>query len=72
MFAAFDNPRKTAIEELRFTMENIKPKVVVTRKNRLIFDAKRKDMNAYIDLYLSKHYQLHKTVDEAQIYMRLE
>ncbi|TMM59284.1 glycosyltransferase [Maribacter algarum] len=72
MFAAYDNPRKTPMEELRFIMEDLKPNTLVRRKDRLVFDAKQTEPNAYIDTFIEKHYQLLTTVDEAEIYRRLE
>ncbi|NHF58768.1 glycosyltransferase family 39 protein [Flavobacteriaceae bacterium TP-CH-4] len=72
LFPYFDNPRKTAIEELAYIMGSVRPKIVVTRKNRLVFDEKLKAENRYIDTYLKKHYKLVSTVDLANIYQRLE
>lgn len=71
MFAAYDNPRKTAMEELRYIMEELKPSTVVSRKNRLFFDKKQLEANAFLKAYLEKHYALRKTIDQADIYTRL-
>ena len=72
MFTAYDNPRKTSIQELRYIMEELRPKTVITRKNRLIFDKAEIEENAYIDGYLKKYYEVLSTVDNAEIYQRLE
>lgn len=72
MFSAYDNPRKTSVEELRYIMEELRPKTIVTRKNRQVFDKAEIDENNYINDYLEKHYKVHTTVDNAQIYQRSE
>ncbi len=72
LFPFFDNPRKTGVEELSYIMEVVRPKIVVTRKNRLIFDEKLEMENAYIDKYLKTHYKPMATVDQAGLYERLE
>ncbi len=72
MFTAYGNPRKTPMEELRFIMEDLKPKTLVRRKDRLTFDEKQIEPNAYIDAFIENHYKLLTTIDEAEIYLRLE
>lgn len=72
MFEFFDNPRKTSVEELSYIMEELRPKTVILRKNKRIFDKKELDENAYIEAYLEKHYKLHATVENAEILQRLE
>lgn len=72
MFEFFDNPRRTSVEELSYIMEELRPKTVVLRKNKRIFDKKELDENAYIEAYLEKHYKLHATVENAEILQRLE
>ena len=71
MFEFFDNPRKTSVEELTYIMEELRPKTVVLRKNRRIFDKKEIEENAYIEAYLQKHYKLHAIVENAEILQRL-
>lgn len=71
-FRFFDNPRKTSMEELRYIMETIRPTTVVTRKDRLVFDAKAIAENEYIDAYLKRHYRIVATVEKAEIYQRLQ
>ena len=72
LFPFMDNPRTTGMEELRYIMEEIKPKTLVTRKRETIFDKKLLEFNAYIDAYLAQHYKLVKTIDRGLIYQRLE
>jgi 4-amino-4-deoxy-L-arabinose transferase-like glycosyltransferase len=72
MFAAYDNPRKTAIEELRHIMEVMQPQTVVTRKNRLIFDEQQVETNAYLEKYMPKYYKLEAVIDDAEIFTRLK
>jgi hypothetical protein len=72
MFEFFDNPRKTSVEELKYIMEVLQPKTVVLRKDRRIFDKKEIEENAYIESYLSKHYNVHAVVEKAEILQRLE
>ena len=71
MFAAFDNPRKTGIDELRFIMEELQPNTLVLRKGRLVFDENQVEANTYLDHFLPDNYQLRAVVDEAEIFVRL-
>ncbi|MFS4415841.1 ArnT family glycosyltransferase [Maribacter sp. 2307ULW6-5] len=68
MFAAYDNPRKTAMEELRHIMEVVVPNTVVIRKNRSIFDPELVAENAYINARLKSHYAPPITVDKAEVF----
>ena len=72
MFTAYNNPRKTSMEELRYIMEELRPKTIVARKNRLIFDKDEVEENQYIEAYLAKHYIIYSVVDNAEIYQRSE
>ena len=72
MFPFYDNPRKTALEELQFILRDVQPKIIVTRKNKSIFDKKLIEENEYINAYLGQYYTPIKTLDNAQIYQRLE
>ncbi|MFS4468795.1 ArnT family glycosyltransferase [Maribacter sp. 2210JD10-5] len=72
MFSAYDNPRETAMEELRYIMETLQPKTIVVRKNRKIFDKKEEEHNTYIDTYLLENYKIEATVEQAEILQRLE
>ncbi|WP_339650636.1 glycosyltransferase family 39 protein [uncultured Maribacter sp.] len=72
LFTFFDNPRKNSLEELKFIMEELRPKTVVIRKGRRILDKKEIEENEYIDAYLAKHYNNFATVENAEILQRLE
>ncbi len=72
LFPYFENPRITAVDELEHIMDEIRPRIVVTRKNRLVFHEKMEAENKYIDSYLDVHYKVLATVDGAKIYERLE
>ncbi|WP_297762535.1 glycosyltransferase family 39 protein [uncultured Muriicola sp.] len=72
MFSAYKNPRKTSMEELRYIMEELSPKTIVTRKGRRIFDQDEVEENAYMVQYLNAHYSVLATVDNAEIHQRLE
>ena len=72
MFFAYDNPRKTAGEELQHIMEHVRPSVVVKRKNRKVFDKESHAANFYIELQLLKNYTILDTIDTAIIYQRSE
>ncbi len=72
MFSAYDNPRKTTMQELRFIMEKKRPKTVVSRKNRRFFDKEQKAANAYLKNYLQRFYKIQAEVDNAVIYTLLE
>lgn len=72
MFAAYDNPRKTAMAELRYIMETLQPQAVIARQNRAIFDKEQVEANTYLKAYLPQHYKLHAVVDKAEIFIRLD
>ena len=72
LFPYMDNPRETAMQELRYILEDIRPKLLIARKGKRIFDKKREDLNQYIDSYLEAHYILIHTVDSGLIYQRLD
>lgn len=71
MFFAYDNPRASALEELRFIMETEIPDIIVTRKNRRFFDKSEKKANFYMHITLAKLYQPLDTIDNAVVYQRL-
>ncbi len=72
LFAFYDNPRETAVDELKYIMEQVQPKTVVIRKNRSIFHPDLIAENKYIDSQLREKYNNPITVDMAEIYMRSE
>ncbi|MGB5821813.1 MAG: glycosyltransferase family 39 protein [Saonia sp.] len=72
LFPFYDNPRETGLEELKFIMEDLRPRTLVVRKNKAVFDKKIIDGNNYINAYIAQNYRLVKTIDRAEIYQRLE
>jgi len=72
MFAAYDNPRKTSMEEIRYIMDTLRPKTVIIRKGRRVFDKKLIEENEYINAYFLAHYKIYATVEKAEILQRLE
>ncbi len=72
LFPYMENPRKTGMEELRYIMEVQRPKTLVARDGKKIFDKKLSEYNEYIDRYLETHYRLEATLGRGLIYQRLE
>ena len=72
LFLYMKNPRETSLQELTYILENVKPKVVIARKGKRIFDKKFEELNAYINPYLEEHYMLKETIGRGLIYQRLE
>lgn len=72
LFPFFHNPRKNAIAELRYILEELQPKTIVGRSNHTIFDPSFVDENTYINIYLEKHYSIITTIERAIIYQRIE
>ncbi|MBQ4913109.1 glycosyltransferase family 39 protein [Maribacter sp. MMG018] len=71
LYPFYNTSRKNSMEELRYIMEELKPKTIVVRKNRRVFDKKEIEENEYIDAYLKKHYKIEATVENAEILQRL-
>lgn len=72
MFPYYNAPRRTAIQELRHLMQEVRPPIVVTRYGRRVFDKENIVENAYMDSVLSRQYQFLDTVDQAGLYSRIE
>jgi 4-amino-4-deoxy-L-arabinose transferase-like glycosyltransferase len=72
LFPYFENPRKTSMAELAFLMDSIRPKTVITRKDKSVFDKEYVAEDAYVRTYLSDHYSLEGIVGRAEIFTRLE
>ncbi len=72
LFPFMENPRKTSIEELQFIFENVRPKLVVTKKNHSIFDKEFYELNEYINSYLQSHYKEIAIIEKGIIYERLD
>jgi hypothetical protein len=71
MFPFYDNPRKTFMSELNYILDTVKPKIIVVRNNRHIFDEANVIPNSYINAYLELYYSKISDVDGAGIYQRL-
>lgn len=71
LFRFYDNPRSSSLQELQYILEEVQPKVIVVRKNRLVFDKKEVEENEYVDAYLEKYYTVFATIDKAEILQRL-
>jgi hypothetical protein len=72
MFFAYDNPRETGEQELKYIIEQERPSFIITRKNRRIFDKKEVAVNFYINLQLLQNYTPLDTVEGAVIHQRLK
>ncbi len=72
LFPYMKNGRGTSIEELKYILEEVQPRILVARKGRRIFDKKSDDLNAYIEPFLEEHYILKETIGRGLIYQRLE
>nr|WP_299342259.1 glycosyltransferase family 39 protein [Allomuricauda sp.] len=72
LFPYMNNPRSSSFLELKYILEEIRPKTIVARKGKKIFDKKLIELNAYMDNYLEEHYRLLHTIDRGLIYQRLE
>jgi hypothetical protein len=70
MFPYYNPERNTAMEEIRYIMEEIRPATLVTRTGRLVFDKKLVEENAYINKRIESDYILETEVEKASIYIR--
>ncbi len=72
MFPYYNSSRKTGLEELQFIVEEIKPKTIVARYGRRVFDKAKTSENEYIDTVLNTRYAVEAIVDNAVIYRLLD
>jgi len=72
LYPYFKNPRETSMQELEYLMDGVRPKTVITRMNKSVFDKEFIEEDAYVRTYLSDHYRLTTTLDRAEIFTRLE
>ena len=72
LYPYFQNPRKTALSELNYLLDDLKPKTVITRKEKSVFDKEYIDEDAFVRDYLSKYYRLAGVSGRAEIFTRLE
>jgi len=71
LFPFMQNPRSTAQEELKYITGTVRPKLIIARKNRSIFDGRRRELNKHIDSVLKADYTLLRTIDKGLIYQRI-
>ena len=71
LFPYIQDYRTTSKEELTFVMDEIKPTVVVTRKNRTPFDKDHEWGNSFMEKQLKTNYKVLDTVQKAVVYQRL-
>ncbi|MEM8764501.1 MAG: hypothetical protein AAGD88_11850, partial [Bacteroidota bacterium] len=72
LFPFMRNPRSTAQEELEYITGTVRPELIVARKNRSIFDGRRRELNKHIDSILKVDYKLIQTIDKGLIYQRID
>ncbi len=72
MFPYYNPERTTALEEVKYIMEEVSPKIIITRTNRSVFDKKQLKENIYFDSILNTDYKFLDRVDNADIYRSLE
>ncbi len=71
-FPFYNQERKSGIDELTFIMNEKTPQIVVTRKNKSVFDKKYIKENEYIQEYLAQRYQVLDTIDGAVLHQRIK
>ncbi|MEJ1221244.1 ArnT family glycosyltransferase [Sediminicola sp. 1XM1-17] len=71
MFPYSGTTRKTAMEEITYLLEDIKPNLVITRDKENIFAKENVTENAYTRNYLNQNYSIIKKLDHAEIWQRL-
>ncbi len=72
LYPYFHNPRKRALDELKYLLDDLKPKTVITRKDKSVFDKEYVAEDAYVREYLTEHYQLMGISGRAEVFSRLE
>ncbi|MEA1787233.1 glycosyltransferase family 39 protein [Arenibacter sp. GZD96] len=72
LFPFYQNPRTSSLEEIQFVLRELKPELIVTRKNRRLFEKHYTAENTYMANYLATEYDTIQTIDNALIYKRLK
>ena len=72
LYSLYDNPRNTSLEELRYLLDTLQPKIIITRSNKPVFHKDFMAENKYVNQYLENHYKLEDSVDNADVYRRLQ
>ncbi|NNF18386.1 MAG: glycosyltransferase [Flavobacteriaceae bacterium] len=70
LFPYYNNPRDTAMEELRFVMDSLRPQIVVVRRGKPIFDKELLEENEYMQNFLDVNYRVIGSVEGADILQR--
>ncbi|TDQ33153.1 ArnT family glycosyltransferase [Zeaxanthinibacter enoshimensis] len=70
LFPFYNNPRDTAMEEIRYLMHSVKPGIVVVRRGKPIFDKTLPEENHYMQTFLDSHYRVIGSVEGADILQR--
>ncbi|MEO1487520.1 MAG: glycosyltransferase family 39 protein [Bacteroidota bacterium] len=71
LFPFMRNSRDTAQEELEYITGTVRPELIVARKNRSVFDGRRRELNKHIDSILKVDYKLIQTIDKGLIYQKI-
>ncbi|NAS12607.1 ArnT family glycosyltransferase [Poritiphilus flavus] len=72
LFPYMRNPRGSSLEELQFILNSKAPEIIVTKGERIPFNAENKEeVYAYFEKYLKVHYQFVEQIGKATIYKRL-
>lgn len=72
LFAFYNNPRASSLEEIRFIATRIKPQLIVTRKKRPLFKKEYEEENGFLKHYLTSEYDTLQMVGDALIFQRLQ
>jgi hypothetical protein len=74
LFKYYNNSRKTSLEELKYILEEVKPKVIVSESNYLDFFANDSPENTYFRENVAEHFEMiyKDTVDRIYIWEREE
>ncbi|MEH6680715.1 MAG: glycosyltransferase family 39 protein [Sediminicola sp.] len=70
MYPFSGSPQTTPLAEIRHLLEQVKPRIVVTRNGKRIFDKLHPKEEAYTQKYLKRHYNIIKLLDRAVIHKR--
>ncbi|MFT7066382.1 MAG: dolichyl-phosphate-mannose--protein O-mannosyl transferase [Sediminicola sp.] len=72
MFRYSGTTRKTAMEEIKYLLEDVKPNLVITRDKENFFAKENVTENMFTRNYLNEHYRIIKIIDHAEIRQRLK
>lgn len=72
LYALYDNPRNTSLEELQYLLDTLQPITIITRSNKRVFNKDFIEENKFVNQYLENHYELEGSVDNADVYRRLQ